>query len=822
MVAESLTVLIEQLALAEQLAERVRIVRDCGVRRTGEFVLYWMATAMRWEENPALEVARAAAHELRIPLLVYQGLSQRYPYASDRHHTFILQGARDLQASASDAGLTYALHLERPGADEPRLRQLVQRAALVVIEEMPTGPTVRMSKAVAKRDVSMLAVDTACVVPMQMVGQAYDRAFEYRSATKRMYRQRVGAKWEVESRTAEPLDLQRVGFAAIDLRNQSIAEWVGECEIDHTVGPVVDTIGGSVAGYARWQAFVMNGIRKYAVKRNNALLTDGVSRMSAYLHYGMVSPFRLARESYGLKHEGAEKFLDELLIWRELAYSFCFYRPDHGRWSALPDWARETLNQHARDIREAIHSWETLARGKTGDDLWNAAQASLLIHGELHNNVRMTWGKAILQWTKSPREALKRIVDLNHRYALDGRDPASYGGILWCLGQFDRPFSPEQPVLGTVRGRSTDEHAKRLDPRTYAKLTTTSRCYQPPRVAVIGAGIGGTIAARTLADHGLAVTIFEKSRGAGGRMSTRRTEEGQFDHGAQYFTARDETFRRYVHSWCDDGIVKPWQGNVAVYREGKFAGYSRAERWVATPAMNSLAKHLGQHLEVVCNQRVSKLEKIGKVWRLINAESESLGEFERVVFALPAPQIAEILVGSGQDELVGKLKEVEYDPCWCLMMRLREPLACDWSGAFVNQEVVSWVARNGSKRSVRDDHSECLTVHATGNWSKENFDCEPAVVGKEIANALWSGLGIAAGNIAESLVHRWKYSIPRSAIGERFLANGDQSCIACGDWAGGPKVEGAFLSGAAAAGVILRSLSFQAGSISARQRSLFD
>ncbi|MFN9960373.1 MAG: deoxyribodipyrimidine photolyase, partial [bacterium] len=132
----------------------------------------------------------------------------------------------------------------------------------------------------------------------------------------------------------------------------------------------------------------------------------------------------------------AEKFLDELLIWRELAYSFCFYRPDHHRWSALPEWAQATLQRHAQDPRPRVYTWEELARSQTSDELWNAAQRSLFLHGELHNNVRMTWGKALLQWASCPKEAFRIMEDLNHRYALDGRDPSSYGGMLWCLGQF--------------------------------------------------------------------------------------------------------------------------------------------------------------------------------------------------------------------------------------------------------------------------------------------------------------------------------------------------------------------------------------------------
>jgi deoxyribodipyrimidine photolyase len=102
-------------------------------------------------------------------------------------------------------------------------------------------------------------------------------------------------------------------------------------------------------------------------------------------------------------------------------------------------------------------------RGATGNQLWDLAQRSLLVHGELHNNVRMTWGKAIPAWTASPEAAVATLLDLNNRTALDGADPASYAGLLWCLGLFDRAFQPEIPVLGAVRPRILEEHAARLD-----------------------------------------------------------------------------------------------------------------------------------------------------------------------------------------------------------------------------------------------------------------------------------------------------------------------------------------------------------------------
>ncbi len=151
-------------------------------------------------------------------------------------------------------------------------------------------------------------------------------------------------------------------------------------------------------------------------------------------------------------------------------------------------------------------------------------------HGELHNSVRMTWGKAIVEWSKDRHEALRFLIDLNHRYALDGRDPASLGGILWCLGQFDRPFHPEQPIFGKVRTRPIEEHERRTNLAMYEKKVDRPITSSQPRIAIIGAGLGGLMCGRILSDHGLEVDLFDKANRPGGRSCSRQSSLGQFDH----------------------------------------------------------------------------------------------------------------------------------------------------------------------------------------------------------------------------------------------------------------------------------------------------
>ncbi|MFW5681081.1 MAG: FAD-dependent oxidoreductase, partial [Pseudomonadota bacterium] len=617
--------------LPDHLAERTRAASD---RRPadGGCVLYWLRQAQRGHENPALDVALHLAEALDRPLYVHQSLGPAYPYASDRLFRFVLEGAADLHAALRERGIASAFHFESvdPAAERRVVEHLAAQAAVVVLEDVPVDPWRSAARALrSATDAPVLLVDAACILPMRLVTKRPDRAFRFRKETERARAERLALPWPAfDGRIVSALP-QALSFAPLDVERARIGELLATAAIDHGVGPVADTPGGSRAGYARWAAFRDGSLGAYARRRNDAADRMGVSRMSAYLHHGQVSPFTLAREALLVGGPGAEKWLDEFLVWRELAHVWCHHTPEPERLDALPAWARATLEAHAGDARPALLDDETLARGRTGDGLWDAAQTSLVVHGELHNNLRMTWGKAIPTWSASPQQALRRLIDLNHRYALDGRDANSYGGLLWCLGLFDRPFEPPAPILGTVRRRPTAAHAQRLDLAMYRSTVDRPNLDPAPRVCVVGAGLAGLACARTLADHRLSVTVLDKSRGLGGRMATRRTDGLAFDHGAQFFTARDAVFRRHVEAWAEQGLVARWEPS------GRPA--DGEPWWVATPRMTALARHLGAELEVRGETAVTAVERSAEGWQVIAGDLR-LGPFDAVVVATPAPQ----------------------------------------------------------------------------------------------------------------------------------------------------------------------------------------
>jgi predicted NAD/FAD-dependent oxidoreductase/deoxyribodipyrimidine photolyase len=875
----------ESLAgLPEPVAERVRVVASRRYPAAGTFVLHWMHTALRVEENPALDTARFLATRLNLPLLVYQGLSERYPYACDRHHAFILQGARETHRELAAAGIPSVFHLERPGHRGPHLRTLAGRAAAVVTEDFPTAPISDWLPRVAERAAGpVFAVDTACVVPMRLVGRAYDRAFSYRDATAAMRAARLARPWFTVARTQfasvapvvantaaptastsvstpapppvppsappsaspsappsapppapppstafdlpfEPLDWER-----IEEDRAGLARLIGDCDIDHTVGPIADTPGGSRAGYERWNAFRRSGLARYAYDRNDPLRA-GTSRLSAYLRYGMVSPLRIAREAAAVMaaggggKAGAEKFLDELLVWRELAYTFCHYRRDHGTVAAIPGWAQRTLADHQADRRPALFDAESLARGCTGDPLWDAAQRSLRVRGELHNNVRMTWGKALVGWTPDLATAWRHLVDLNHQFALDGRDPSSYGGLLWCVGQFDRPFTPPQPVFGTVRTRPLKDHAMRLDPDQYREQVDRPAGGSAPRVAVIGAGVAGLIAARTLADSGFEVSVFEKSRGAGGRAATRRAEPKlAFDHGAQYFTAYDPRFRQAVETWIEQGLAARWPAPlVQIGPAGVAAKTDQPERFVFVPGMSAIGRHLAKDLSIRGDLRIARVESRPAGWELIDTAGQSQGQFDYAVVAVPSPQAADLL---GDHPFAAEARAVPMTPCWAAMAAFERRVDTAWDGAFLHESPLAWVSRNSAKPG-RDPSSDCWVLHATADWTAANLDLPKdeaarqllAAFGHSVEQSAAAGQGGRCGashstpdGQAAPLpatihldAHRWMFSATPLTLDRQCLWDDASQLALCGDWLAGGRIEGAYRSGAAAAGCVLR------------------
>ncbi len=795
-------------ALPEPVAERVRAPGEG--RLQGAYVVYWCRVAARDHDNPALDAALHAGRLLGLPVFVYQAVSERYPYASDRLHRFLLEGARDLAVGLAKRGVGYALHVERPGHRGAHLHALGADAALVVTDWMPVPPlsswTARLARAVAGVT-PVWEVDASCVVPMSLSRRAHDRAFAFRDAHAEARELRVSRPW-ADASPAGPAFLPALPFAPVDPVRADLDALVAAADIDHTVGPVLDMPGGMRAADARWRAFLRDGLGGYARRRNDAADPGGVSRMSAYLHFGHVSPLRVAREVAARRGNGAEKWLDELLIWRELAWHWCAHHPDPNKVDVLPRWALATLRRHAADPRPALLSWETLARARTGEPLWDAAQRSLLVHGELHNNVRMTWGKALLAWTDGPESALAALVDLNHRYALDGRDPSSYGGLLWCLGGFDRPFKPATPILGEVRPRDVAAHASRLDLEAYEAHVARPRAAFRPRTIVVGAGVAGALLARTLADHGEPVIAFDKGRGPGGRLSTRRGDGGSWDHGAPAFVADDPHLARHVASWAQDGVVERFAGPFLSATRGA-DGWTLSPRevrgaaWVGVPGMNAVVRHLLDAVDARFCVEVAGLRRVGAgpgaAWEVTDAAGEVVGVAERVAVCAPAPQAAALLrsaEGATAGALVAALDAVRMAPEWVVLASFAPAVPVDAGHVRVEGGALAALTR-----SRRGGGADRWVLRATPAWSAQHLEATREEVAAALVAEACAVLGAAPP--ISAVAHRWRFSRVEAPVGQPCGWSPEDGLGAAGDAWLGDKVVHAWRSGAALAGRLL-------------------
>lgn len=772
----------------------------------GELVLYWMRMALRGHENPALDAALHVASALGRPLLVYQGLSERYPFASDRHHTFILQAAREVHHELSLRGVHYRLHVERDGHRGPVLKQLAARACAVFTELAPVEPLRAWTRTLAAHaPCPVVEVDTACVVPMTLSRRPPERAFRFRAALAAERSARVHAPWpEPPATPALPLPAD-LGFEPVDLDSVDLHDLVAACEIDHAVAPVPATPGGARAGYARWEDFKQRGLDTYAQRRNNPLDRDGVSRLSPWLHLGCVSPLRIAREAAARGSAGAEKLLDELLVWRELAWHWCACTPEPDSLQALPAWAQATLQAHAHDPRPQRLSEEALARAQSGDPLWDAAQLSLLRHGELHNNVRMTWGKALLGWTASPQEALRRLIDLNHRYALDGRDPASYGGLLGCLGLFERPAEEHQPIYGAVRTRTPQAHAARLDTAAFGALVRRP-IGATPRVAVIGAGVAGLACARTLLDHGVEVHLFDKGRAPGGRTSTRTAEDGAtWDHGAPAFHASDPRFARCVASWHEDGVVAPWSHRTARLSRPGAPLEHLPERtlWTGTPGMSALTAHLAlacPHLHL--QTRVQAITGAPGAWSLQLDHAPETPPFGAVLLTIPATQAADLLRAHAP-LLAFRADALASTPTFAALLAFDAPLPLTFDALELEQGPLAAAWRTSA--APRRPPGERWVLHAADAWSAEHVEAPPQERALDLLSAFQQATGLHL-HPTTLTGHRWRLARPLRPSRLGALYDPDQGLGLGGDALLTPDVQGAWLSGVALAARLLASV----------------
>lgn len=472
---------------------RLRSANQAPVNAGGDYVLYWMISARRSRSNFGLQRAVERARELGRPLLVMEALRCGYQWASDRMHAFILQGMQDNEAAFSRAGVTYYAYVEpESGAARGLLQALAKNACCVVTDEFPCFFLPRMVAAAAARlEVRLEVVDGNGLMPIRSTDKLFLRAVDFRRALQKTLLPHLG-----DSPVSDPLrgydlgvarvpkDVEQVWPRATDSVLGAGPGALHALPIDHEVAPVAMR-GGSEAASQRLRDFLDARLVRYGERSQPD--SNSASGLSPYLHFGHISPHEVFAEVVKQQQwsmgqvseqqrgqrgwlgmdEPAEGFVDQLVTWRELGFNFTSRRDDYAEFDSLPEWARQTLAQHELDARPFTYSLDEFDQSQTHDDLWNAAQRELRETGVMQNYLRMLWGKKVLHWTRSPREAMAILIELNNRYALDGRNPNSYSGIFWVFGRYDRPWGPRREVFGAIRYMTSDSALRKLRLKGY-------------------------------------------------------------------------------------------------------------------------------------------------------------------------------------------------------------------------------------------------------------------------------------------------------------------------------------------------------------------
>ncbi len=439
---------------------RVTVRRDEAPDAEGKCVVYWMQRAQRGMDNPALDVAIEAANELRLPVAVFFGLRPDYPNANLRHYAFLVEGLAETAKRIEERGAAFVFRPYPKNHLVPFCEEV--KAALVIGDENPMREPEQWRRgATEKLRVPLWTVDADVIVPTKLFAKE-----EYAARTIRPKIHKVlehflqptvnpVAHYPFKKKPkSEPLDTKKI---------------LKTLPVDKSVEPILYYRGGTAEALRRLREFIRERLASYHTARNLPH-QDGTSAMSAYLHFGHISPLTIALvvKDADAPQAAKETYLEELIVRRELAINYVARNPHYDRLAGAHEWARKTLAEQAADARPFLYTEAELESAATHDELWNASQMEMVKTGRMHGYLRMYWAKKILEWTASAAEAFDIAVRLNDKYELDGRDPNGYTGVAWAIaGKHDRPWAPRRPIFGMIRYMSAAGMARKFDVQAY-------------------------------------------------------------------------------------------------------------------------------------------------------------------------------------------------------------------------------------------------------------------------------------------------------------------------------------------------------------------
>jgi deoxyribodipyrimidine photo-lyase len=457
------------------MEKRASALNDKGLS-DGEHVIYVMSRDQRVHDNHALVRAREISKDASLPLVVAFNVLSKTGDRSKEHYQFMYSGLKEVQLELEKLNIGFVLFFE--DNKESLLKEINKlNPAAVVFDFSPlNGPKEQKSFIAKNAEYKVEVVDAHNIIPTWV---ASDKE-EFAAHTFRGKVHKLLEEWLVEP----PKIIKQSS------KSYSKADWKKFEQIvnkQKSNGSKIEFESGEKHAQNELNDFVENRLPDYAADRNNPNV-DGQSNLSPYLHFGQISSLRVAleltknhmplliKEVRLARYEGTptigdsiDAFLEELIVRKELADNYCNNNANYKNYDGIKDWAKKSLEEHIHDNREYEYSLKDLESYKTHDDAWNAAQAQLSKTGKMHGYMRMYWAKKILEWSPSPKIAIKHANYLNDHYSIDGGDPNGYVGVLWSIGGLhDRPWF-EQPIFGKIRYMNYNGLKNKFDVEAYAK-----------------------------------------------------------------------------------------------------------------------------------------------------------------------------------------------------------------------------------------------------------------------------------------------------------------------------------------------------------------
>lgn len=450
--------------------DRLLHLKNGKTNKNKKYVLYWMQQSQRVHYNHALNHAIKLANQYQLPLVCFFALDETYKEANQRSYAFMLEGLKEVKYILEKLGINFVLRFGKP--NEIILPFLEETQALVMdrgyLSHQRTSRKELFQKVKDNEDLIIDMIDTDLIVPVHIAStKAEYGAYTLRPKIKKMYQAfRDFTKLEVLNNQIS-LNIK----SDDDLRD--IYGLLNKLDIEHSVEKSSFYQGGYIEASRLFSEFILEKSDYYP--KSNDPSTNFTSLMSMYLHYGQISSLELlerlfvALEQGQLKGESFDQYIEQLLIRRELAFNFVFYRKGYDAFETMTEpWAYQSMKAHEFDHKEHIYKLLDYENYLTHDEYFNAAMKQMIVTGYMHNYMRMYWAKKIIEWSPSFKYAYEMILYLNNKYFIDGRDPNSYAGIAWCFGKHDRAWT-ERAIFGKLRYMNDKGLKRKFDIDSYVK-----------------------------------------------------------------------------------------------------------------------------------------------------------------------------------------------------------------------------------------------------------------------------------------------------------------------------------------------------------------